>query len=739
MKYLASLVLALSTLNGHAFIVEFMVYSETCAGGDGAIIATAIGGQAPYSYVWSNAVNGPANYFLSAGTYSVTVTDNAGATATKQWTLGQVLQPPSNVDQFSYLGLGGLDACPGQCNGGFRLHLPRIPGGYTFNTTPSMTYSLVGSDVGDYVNNGEVYEFLGACSSQSIQLSISNSCGTGYTSGIVVGTETEPVVSILQLGGSCNGADDGLLSAEVTVPMPPSTWCSWALVVTDGQGGSAEPDGVLFTSPWTDVTTVEGLHPGDWTLDFTTEESENSQQTPCTFSLPFTIPDLGPDCATVSGVVHFETDADCTLNGTDAGIPYQMLRLTPGPLYGITAADGTYSVAAPYGTYDLEQLNPSVVQLCPPVAPASFTLSSGTNAQVDLADSLSSPFNLSTHLWSTVSRVGMPFTYHIDVANHDGHVADDLTITLSYDPLFSFVSANPAPSATAAGTAEWTFASLAPFEHRHVSVKLQVPPDPLLLGTDHSATATASTSAAEATTTDNSDTDTQTIVSSYDPNDKQAFTSSEQNNAVYLVDVDEYIDYLIRFQNTGTDTAFTITVTDTISPLLDMASLQVIGASHAFTPSIATGNVLRFVFADILLPDSNVNEGASHGYVAFRMKPLEGIALGSVINNAADIYFDFNAPVRTNTTAVTLGITTDVASEDLPAMHLSPIPATDRLSVRVDGAALVQATVHALDGRAVQVPTDAQGVDVSGLTGGAYVLHARCSDGRVLRQRFLKR
>ncbi len=360
MKQFVALLFALSALNGHAFNVEFLVYSETCAGGDGAIIATAIGGEPPYSYDWNNAVTGPDNYFLTAGTYSVTVTDNVGAIATKEWTLGQVLEPPSNVDQFTYLGLGGLDACPGQCNGGFRLHLPRIPGGYSFSTTPSMTYSLVGNDIGDYVNNGEVYEFLGACSGQNIELSISSGCGTGYTNGIVIGTETQPVVKILQLGGSCNGADDGPLSAEVTIPTPPSSYSFWALAATDGQGGSADPDIDHFSSPWTETFVLTGLHPGDWTLNFVTE-SDGSLQSSCTFDLPFTIPDLGSACATVEGGLHFETDGDCIQNGVEAGLPFQMLRLMPGPLYGITASDGSYAMAAPYGSYTLEQLNPAAV------------------------------------------------------------------------------------------------------------------------------------------------------------------------------------------------------------------------------------------------------------------------------------------------------------------------------------------------------------------------------------------
>lgn len=42
-----------------------------------------------------------------------------------------------------------------------------------------------------------------------------------------------------------------------------------------------------------------------------------------------------------------------------------------------------------------------------------------------------------------------------------------------------------------------------------------------------------------------------------------------------------------------------------------------------------------------MLPDSNVNEAASHGFVNL-VSPKAGLAEGSVVKNKAEIYFDFN-------------------------------------------------------------------------------------------------
>ena len=55
-----------------------------------------------------------------------------------------------------------------------------------------------------------------------------------------------------------------------------------------------------------------------------------------------------------------------------------------------------------------------------------------------------------------------------------------------------------------------------------------------------------------------------------------------------------------------------------------------------------------------MLPDSNVNEPASHGFIKYSIKKYNTVGIGSVIKNTAYIYFDFNAPVVTNTVVNTV-------------------------------------------------------------------------------------
>ncbi len=148
------------------------------------------------------------------------------------------------------------------------------------------------------------------------------------------------------------------------------------------------------------------------------------------------------------------------------------------------------------------------------------------------------------------------------------------------------------------------------------------------------------------------------ILDSYDPNDKLVYPRGSTANG--NVSPGKYFHYTIRFQNTGNDTAYKVVVIDSLDAGLDPSSFELISSSHPYTFSISgKGNpVLKWKFNNIMLPDSHVNAAASNGFVSFRIRPFATAALGTRIENNADIYFDFNDPIRTNTTVNTLFIPT---------------------------------------------------------------------------------
>lgn len=139
---------------------------------------------------------------------------------------------------------------------------------------------------------------------------------------------------------------------------------------------------------------------------------------------------------------------------------------------------------------------------------------------------------------------------------------------------------------------------------------------------------------------------------SFDPNDKSAWPEGAGNQQ--LVSRDSTIHYLIRFQNTGTDTAFNVVVLDELSPWLDPLTLRPGASSHPYTWEIGGEGVLKFTFSNIQLPDSFANKPASHGFVRFSIKPKPFTPVWTQISNQAGIYFDFNAPIITNTVQRTI-------------------------------------------------------------------------------------
>lgn len=185
------------------------------------------------------------------------------------------------------------------------------------------------------------------------------------------------------------------------------------------------------------------------------------------------------------------------------------------------------------------------------------------------------------------------------------------------------------------------------------------------------------------------DRDCQPNIGSYDPNDKNAVPTG--------YDTERYIGqnvplaYTIRFQNTGTDTAFTVVIRDTLSPWLDPLTVRPGASSHDYHFDLTGSGILIFDYQNILLPDSNVNEPASHGFVQFRVSPRADVPLETDILNRAAIYFDFNDPIITNTTVHRIGenfITVRAWSPAAPkyAVQVAPHPVSESAWVRLSGA-----------------------------------------------------
>lgn len=228
--------------------------------------------------------------------------------------------------------------------------------------------------------------------------------------------------------------------------------------------------------------------------------------------------------------------------------------------------------------------------------------------------------------------------------------------------------------------------------------------------------------------------DCQPNIGAYDPNDKLAVPTGYDTQRYIGQGVP--IDYTIRFQNTGTDTAFTVVIRDTLSEWLDPTSVRIGPTSHPYTWGLHGKNVLEFRFDNILLPDSSTNLEASQGYVKFHIGQKPGIPLGTDIFNDAAIYFDYNAPVITNTTRhrvgkdfIIVGLWTP--SRPLAELRVFPNPVSGRATVElseVSAGASLEWTLSDAAGRIVLRQTTIGGrldFQRAGLPGGIYWLQVR--------------
>ena len=177
------------------------------------------------------------------------------------------------------------------------------------------------------------------------------------------------------------------------------------------------------------------------------------------------------------------------------------------------------------------------------------------------------------------------------------------------------------------------------------------------------------------------------LVEAFDPNDILAYPAGYRSE--HRIDANQDIEYTIRFQNSGADTVYNIVIENTLDPSLDLESLRPSSSSHNYFLSILENGNLRFDFYNILLPPSTVNTLGSDGFVSYKIAQKPNLPAGTEIQNSADIYFDNNDPVVTNTYTHKIGdeyieviLDNNIIMLD-DALIASPNPAVDVMKIDI--------------------------------------------------------
>jgi uncharacterized repeat protein (TIGR01451 family) len=329
----------------------------------------------------------------------------------------------------------------------------------------------------------------------------------------------------------------------------------------------------------------------------------------------------------------------------------------------------------------------------------------------------------------TPARPGFDATYQIVYKNKGTAVESDSISFRFDDARVDFVSASVAPSSQRTNFLVWQYSNLQPFETRTITVTLNVN-SPMETPAVNAGDVLVVQAVAYPLTTDEIPSDNgfgmrQIVVGSLDPNDKTCLEGDKITPDM----IGQYLHYVIRFENTGTYAAENIVVHDMIDAIkFDMASLQMTKASHDCRTRIK-GNKVEFIFENINLPFTAPDK---YGFVAFKIKTKPNLVLSDAVTNQADIFFDYNFPIRTNTASTEVVAALNPSEGGKPnsiVVDIVPNPVTDILNLKTD-ILIQKAEVYDNLGRLVQASgIDNNTINISTLPNGLYFIKLYAKEG----------
>ncbi len=365
---------------------------------------------------------------------------------------------------------------------------------------------------------------------------------------------------------------------------------------------------------------------------------------------------LGPGSAfgQVSGKVITDNNSNCVEDIGDAPIANAIITLTPGPYYITTGTQGDFSAWIPNGTYTAYTNGIGYGSwVCGGNLPVSIPTSLSIDANNDFYWHFTPYSDQSVDLSVLNYRPGFSQQTWVTFRNSGNTAINNAVGTVEAAIPFALANISPVPTSINGNIYTFNFGTIPANGTRSVVFSTTVPVN-TPLGAPIAFSASFPPVGADPNLNNNTSNRFTFVSGSFDPNDKRVWDPSG-NMADGPVDPSiARLDYAIRFQNTGNDTAFNIIVKDTLSSFLNPGTLRVTGSSHPYQLSMTGTGFAQFTFPNILLVDSVHNEPASHGYINYSIDLDPGVPVGTIISNRASIYFDFNLPIVTNRTNTVL-------------------------------------------------------------------------------------
>jgi uncharacterized repeat protein (TIGR01451 family) len=411
-------------------------------------------------------------------------------------------------------------------------------------------------------------------------------------------------------------------------------------------------------------------------------------------------------------------------NTNDVPYPNLKLNITNGSQAGSLTFNnqGNYSIPLQAGTYTLTPVLENPNYFSTVGATVSFPASTSPFNQNFCITANGNHHDVEVTLIPIRSaRPGFDAKYLI-IYKNKGTVTEYGSIQLSFnDNVLDYVISSDPTSNLSTNSVSWDYYNLKPLQTKVIGVTFNVnsPTEtPAVNIGDHLIyTATIAASTTDEFQSDNTSSLNQTVVGSYDPNSK---TCVEGTNVGINV-IGQYVHYVIHFENTGTYSAQNVVVSDIIDTTkYDVTSLIPLYSNHDFVTRV-NGNKVEFIFQNINLPFDDAN---NDGYVAFKIKTKPTLSVGSTFSNTANIYFDYNAPIVTNTATTTIATLANPTFAFSDYFTLSPIPTKGELNITTKQDITISSiSIYNTLGQVVLVTSNPSNtIDVSNLTTGSYFI-----------------
>lgn len=453
-------------------------------------------------------------------------------------------------------------------------------------------------------------------------------------------------------------------------------------------------------------------------------------------------------CGSLTGTVYSDINTNCTLdNGTDLGLANILITATDNSnsnvYYAWTGFNGDYAFnILPNGVYtvDLGYLSSGYSITCSGAFPQTITINNNSivaNCAVTCSGSFDAAIT-GISLWSgffpgqadgLLPHVGiLNGGCNSTVVSGQVKIVLDACIQYTGTPYYSAAGAPDAVITASTGdTLVWNVSdinNIGTFGYFDYAVNTLTCTS-AQVGDSACITMMILPTNGDADPSNNTFTRCFEIGVSYDPNNKEVMPAGIGSEGFIPAD-EPSLTYTLNFQNTGTATAWNIYVMDTIDTDLDINSIEILSASHKMQVYTLPNRAIKFMFADIMLPDSTNNERLSHGYVTFKIKLNAGLAPGTEMENTGHIYFDYNEPVVTNTTLNTIEIPSSVKTiEKSAVVKVFPNPAKESVTVLTNSSSAGIITVTDVLGKTVrEVKTNSEKIviNTADLQSGVYFI-----------------